>query len=158
MMLNSRWKQTALVVFLVIYLSGGIFTLVQQLLALPFPLSIFMDLGFYEQALQRSLPGGDIYAIRDIGEAYLYPPPALLPVELLNVIPEGIFRGAFFGALDLLMAALLVYLLAGRYGLSLREVWYWFPLSLGFGPLLVTIELGQINMLTQFGLLLLILY
>jgi alpha-1,2-mannosyltransferase len=158
MMLTSRWKQIVLAVFLLIYLAGGIFTLVRQLLALPFPLSIFMDLGFYEQALQRTLSGADMYAVRDIGEAYLYPPTALLPVEALNVVPDTILRGAFFGALDLLMAALLVYVLARRYGLSLREVWYWFPLALGFGPLLVTLGLGQINMLTQFGLLLFLYY
>ncbi len=155
---NLRWKQIVLVVFLVIYLAGGIFTLVRQALALPFPLSIFMDFGFYQNALQRALSGGDMYAVRSIGEAYLYPPPALLLVDILNIIPDPIFRGAFFGALDVLIAVMLVYAIARHYGLGPNDIWYWFPLALGFGPLLVTLEMGQINMLTQFGLLLLFLY
>src|SRR5689334_14197648 len=155
---NSLRARAALIVFLVIYLAGGIYTLVRQVLALPFPLSIFMDFGFYQAALQRALSGGDMYAVRGIGEAYLYPPPALLLVDVLNLIPDTVLRGAFFAALNLLLAALLVYAIARRYQLEMGQVWYWFPLALGFGPLLVTVALGQINMVTQFGLLLLLLY
>lgn len=153
-----RWKQVALIAFLGLYLAGGIYTLVSQLLALPFPLSVFMDWGFYEDALTRTLSGGDMYAIREIGEAFLYPPPSLLFVEALNLIPGPILRGALLGALDLLMAAALVYGLTRKYGLSLEESWYWYVLALGFAPLLVTIEMGQINMLTQFGVGLMFLY
>ena len=130
----------------------------RQLLALPFPLSIFMDFGFYQAALARALSGGDMYAVRSIGEGYLYPPPALLLVDLLNILPDPVFRGAFFAAVDLLLAAGMVYGIARLYGLSLKQVWYWFPLALGFGPLLVTMESGQINMVTEFGLALLVLY
>ena len=155
---KSIWARIALLVFLVIYLAGGTYTLVQQVLALPFPASVFMDFGFYEDALTRTLSGGDMYAVREIGPAFLYPPPALLLVEGLNLIPGPIFRVAFFGALDLLMAAAIVYGVARKYGLGLDEVWYWFPLALGFGPLLVTIEFGQINMVTQFGLALMFFY
>jgi hypothetical protein len=155
---NPRWKRIALVVFLVIYLAGGIFTLVRQVLALPFPDSIFMDFGFYEEALARSLSGGEMYAVREIGPAFLYPPPALLAVEALNLIPEPVLRAAFFGAFDLLMAAAIVYGLTRKYGISLEASWYWYPLALGFGPLLVSIEMGQINMLTQFGLALMLFY
>jgi hypothetical protein len=155
---KSIWIRIALLAFLVIYLAGGIYTLVRQVLALPFPDSVFMDFGFYTDALTRTLSGGDMYAIRGIGPAFLYPPPALLFVEALNLIPGPIFRVAFFGALDLLMAAAIVYGVARKYGLGLDEIWYWFPLALGFGPLLVTMEFGQINMVTQFGLALMFFY
>lgn len=151
-MSSSRWKPVALLAFLTLYLAGGIFTLVRQVLALPFPASVFMDFGFYTDALARTLSGGEMYAVREIGPAFLYPPPALLFVELLNLVPGPIFRAAFFGALDLLMAAGIVYGLTRKYGISLEESWHWYPLALGFGPLLVSIEMGQINMLTQFGL------
>lgn len=151
-------RRLALPTFFVIYLTGAIFTLVRQVMALPFPLSIFMDFGFYEQALQRTLSGRDMYAVRSIGEAYLYPPPALLVVDVLNLIPEFYLRVAFWGALNFLMAATLVYTLARRYKLEWREAWYWFPLTLGFAPLWVTVEFGQINMLTQFGVLLMFLH
>lgn len=157
-MQKSNWVRIALLAFLVIYLAGGIYTLVEQVLALPFPDSVFMDFGFYETALARTLSGADMYAVREIGPAFLYPPPALLLVEVLNLIPGAVFRVALFGALDLLLAAGIVYGVARKYGLGLDEVWYWFPLALGFGPLLVTMELGQINMVTQFGLALMFLY
>lgn len=156
--LKTSLSHFALPVFLLIYLTGAIFTVVKQVLALPFPLSIFMDFGFYEQALRRALSGEDMYAVRNIGEAYLYPPPALLVVDILNLISDFYFRVAFWGALIFLMAGVMVYAVARRYDIKLAEVWYWFPLVLGFGPLLVTVEFGQINMLTQFGLLLLLLY
>jgi alpha-1,2-mannosyltransferase len=157
---NPRWKLIALAVFLTVYLAGGIFTLVRQIQAVPLPFSdsVFMDFGFYENALARTLSGGDMYAIREIGPAFLYPPPALLVVEILNLIPEPLFRVAFFGALDLLMVTLMVYGLTRRYSLNFAQTWYWFPLAFGFAPLLITIEMGQINMLTQFGLALLLLY
>ncbi len=157
---NPRWKMIALAVFFAVYLAGGIFTLVRQIQAVPLPFSeaVFMDFGFYEDALARTLSGGDMYAIREIGPAFLYPPPALLVVEALNLIPEPVFRVAFFGALDLLMVALMVYGLMRKYNLNLAQTWHWFPLAFGFAPLLVTIEMGQINMLTQFGLALMLFY
>lgn len=151
-------RRFVLPAFFVVYLTGAIFTLARQVMALPFPLSIFMDFGFYEQALQRALSGGDMYAVRSIGEAYLYPPPALLLVDILSIIPDFYVRVAFWGALNLLMAAIMVYAVARRYGLEVARVWHWFPLALGFGPLLATLEFGQINMLTQFGLLLMFLH
>lgn len=156
--ITTYLRRLALPVFFIIYLTGAIFTVVRQVMALPFPLSVFMDFGFYEQALQRTLSGGDMYAVRNIGEAYLYPPPALLVVDILNLIPEFYLRVAFWGALNVLMAATMVYTLARRYKLEWGETWYWFPLTLGFAPLWVTIEFGQINMLTQFGVLLMFLH
>lgn len=150
-----RWILPA---FFVVYLTGAIYTVAQQVMSLPFPLSIFMDFGFYAQALQRTLLGGDMYAVRNIGEAYLYPPPALLVVDVLNLIPEFYLRVAFWGALNFLMATILVYTVARRYKLEWGEIWYWFPLTLGFAPLWVTVEFGQINMLTQFGVLLMFLH
>ncbi len=158
MKINPYLLRLAMPVFLIFYLTGAIFTIVQQAMALPFPLSIFMDFGFYEQALRRALAGDDMYAVRSIGEAYLYPPPALLVVDLLSLIPNFYLRGAFWGALNFLMTGGLVYAVTRRYNIRLVEVWYWFPLTLGFAPLLLTIAAGQINMLTQFGLLIMLIY
>src|SRR5258706_15497405 len=106
MMPNPRWTRAALIVFFVLYLAGGIFTLVRQVLAFPVPLSILMDFGFYQNAPERTLSGGDLYAPRGVGEAYLYPPPALLLIDSLNIIPGSVFLGAVLGALELLNAAL----------------------------------------------------
>lgn len=156
--MQTYLRRLALPAFFVVYLTGTIFTVTQHLMALPFPLSIFMDFGFYQQALQRALSGGDMYAVRGIGEAYLYPPPALLIVDVLNLIPDFYMRGAFWGALNFLIAGGIVYAVSRHYNLRLVEVWYWFPLTLGFAPLIVAVQFGQINMLTQFGLLLMFLY
>lgn len=151
-MQKSRWLSIALAVFLVIYIAGGIYTLVQQVLALPFPLSIFMDYNFYSQALARALSGADMYAIREIGPAFLYPPPALLFVDVLNLIPGGIAQGSLFAALDLLMAASLVILICKKYSISLKKTAILCAISVSFAPFMITVEQGQINMLTQFGL------
>jgi hypothetical protein len=155
---KSHWLNTFVAVFLVIYISGGIYTLVQQILALPFPLSVFMDYNFYSQALARSLSGGDMYAIREIGPAYLYPPPALLFIDLLNHIPGITAQGALFAALDILMATTLVYQVCKQYSLSPEKSVLLLAISLSFAPFLVTAQLGQINMLTQFGLGLLFIF
>jgi len=149
---KSRWMVISLAVFLALYIAGGIYTLVQQVLALPFPLSIFMDYNFYSQALARSLSGADMYAIREIGPAFLYPPPALLFVDALNLIPGKIAQGSFFAALDILMATSLVYLVCQKYSIGLKKSALLFAISLSFAPFLITLEQGQINMLTQFGL------
>jgi len=149
---KSHWLSLSLAVFLVIYVAGGIYTLVQQVLALPFPLSIFMDYNFYSQALARALSGSDMYAIREIGPAFLYPPPALLFVDALNFIPGGFAQGSLFAVLDVLMAASLVSLICKKYSISPKKTAIFFAISLAFAPFLLTVELGQINMLTQFGL------
>jgi hypothetical protein len=99
-----------------------------------------------------------MYAVRDVGEAYLYPPPALLAVELIGFLPGKLARGILLAALDVVMACMMVFWVARRYGLHTVDIWYWFPLMLGFGPFLVTMSFGQINMLTQFGLVLMLVY
>jgi hypothetical protein len=61
-------------------------------------------------------------------------------------------------ALALVSAVLMVIMLAGiarLYGFQLRQVWYWFPLALGFAPFFTVIRAGQIDMLTEFGIFLL---
>jgi len=155
---TSRSKRIGLAIFLVVYLAAGVFTTIRQLTQLPLNDSLFMDFGFYEAALQRARSGGDMYAVRGVGEAYLYPPPALLAVELTNFLPGKMARGAFLAVLDVVMACVMVFWVTRRYGLRLTEAWYWFPLTLGFGPFLVTMGFGQINMLTQFGLATMLVY
>lgn len=157
-MFASRPQRIGLIIFLAFYVAAGVFTTVQQLTKLPLIDSLFMDFGFYDAALQRVRSGGDMYAIREVGEAYLYPPPALLAVELTDFLPGKLARGTMLAVLDVLMACAMVLWVARRYALRLSEVWYWFPLALGFGPFLVTMFFGQINMLTQFGLALMLVH
>ncbi len=157
-MFASRPQRIVLIIFLAIYVLAGVFTTVRQLTKLPLMDSLFMDFGFYDAALQRVRSGGDMYAVREVGEAYLYPPPALLAVELTGFLPGKLARGALLAVLDVVMACAMVYWVARRYALRIADIWYWFPLMLGFGPFLVTMFFGQINMLTQFGLALMLVY
>jgi alpha-1,2-mannosyltransferase len=156
--LPSRSQRIGLAIFLVAYVIAGVFTTARQLTKLPLSDSLFMDFGFYDAALQRVRSGGDMYAKRDVGEAYLYPPPALLSVELTSFLPGKWLRGSLFAMLDVAMACAMIFWVARRYSLPIKDVWYWFPLTLGFAPFLVTMFFGQINMLTQFGLALMLIY
>jgi hypothetical protein len=47
---------------------------------------------------------------------------------------------------------------ARHYRLTLRQVWWWFLLALGFAPTLEMLHAGQINMITEFGLFLLFIW
>jgi hypothetical protein len=154
----SRSQRIGLIIFLVVYVLAGVFTTVRQLTKLPLSDSLFMDFGFYDAALQRVRSGGDMYAIREVGEAYLYPPPALLVVELTAFLPGKWARGVFLAVLDVAMACAMLVWVARRYSLTMKDVWYWFPLTFGFAPFLLTALFGQINMLTQFGLVLMLIY
>src|SRR5512133_1940408 len=117
---TSRSQRLGLAIFLVVYVVAGVFTTVRQLTKLPLNDSLFMDFGFYDAALQRVRSGGDMYAIREVGEAYLYPPPALLAVELTSFLPGKWLRGSLFVVLDLVMAYVMLVWVARRYSLSIN--------------------------------------
>jgi hypothetical protein len=155
---KSPWLSVAALTYLAVFVTGGIYTLVKQVLVLPFPFSIFMDYNFYSQALMRALSGGDMYSIREIGEAFLYPPPSLLFVEILHLIPDPIAQGAVFAMLDFFMAAAMVYLVCKKYSISLEKTIFLLAVTLTYAPLLLTAYGGQINMLTGFGLGLLFIF
>ena len=134
--LSSRSQRIGLAIFLVVYVIAGVFTTVQQLTKLPLSDSLFMDFGFYDAALQRVRAGGDMYAIREVGEAYLYPPPALLTVELADFLPGKLARGASLAVLDVVMACAMVFWVARRYALRLIQF------LRGMGP--VWVKAGQL--------------
>lgn len=112
------------------------------------------DFTFYENALKKALAGADPYDVREIGPAFLYPPPALFIVEALNVLREPFLRRVMFTAVNVGILLLLVLGVGRHFGYSARAVWFWFPLAFFFAPALQTLELGQINLTTVLGILL----
>lgn len=112
------------------------------------------DFHLYERALSRALAGTDPYDIRDIGPAFLYPPPSLFVIEAFNISSNTSVR---FYAVLLVNLAIMLWIIrqiAVHFGYSVRDVWFWFPLAFFFAPFLATLQVGQINLITEFGIIL----
>jgi len=119
------------------------------------PATLLEDFGHYERALSSTLMGEDPYEIRRIGPAYLYPPPALLAVEVFSYIQPFSLKVAVYTVTNILLLVVMIRGIARFYGYSLSQTWYWFVLGLGFAPFLELLHIGQINQITQFGIFLL---
>ena len=46
----------------------------------------------------------------------------------------------------------IIYGVAKYYGYSMDKIWYWFVICLGFAPFLELLHIGQINVITMFGI------
>lgn len=112
------------------------------------------DFAFYEDALKKALTGADPYDVREIGPAFLYPPPALFIVEAFDLLHEPLVRRALFMAVNAVILSFIVLGVGAHFGYSARAIWFWFPLAFFFAPALQTLELGQINLVTGLGVLL----
>lgn len=141
----------ALVLFVLVYLTLGLFTELQLIARKPLPGTLFEDFGFYLRALADATNGRDPYAIRNIGPAFLYPPPALFVVWPFAQIGDVLLRAAAFLAVNLVLLGAIVWGVARAFGYRLNRVWWWLPLAFGFGPVLETLHLGQMNLVTEFG-------
>jgi hypothetical protein len=146
----------ALSAYLLVYVALGLFGELSYAATKPIPGSMFEDFGFFLRALADASSGRDPYGIRNIGPAFLYPPPALLLVWPFAQIPDQLLRAAAFLSLNLGLLAAVVWGIARRYGYSFERVWWWFPLAFGFAPVLETLHLGQMNLVAAFGSFLLI--
>ena len=112
------------------------------------------DFQLYERALSKALSGSDPYDIRDIGPAFLYPPASLFVIEAFSISSNASLR--FYVVLFVNVAVMLFMIrqIAHYFGYSIREVWFWVPLAFCFAPLLATLQVGQINLITEFGIML----
>jgi hypothetical protein len=140
------------------YIVLGFTTVLELVGRKPLPDHLIEDFNYYARAYKDAREAGDPYAVRDIGTGFLYPPPALLIVALYARVSSLMPRVALLAATNILLVSLMVYGVGQRYGYMLSDVWWWFPLALGFAPFLETLLLGQINVITQFGILLMLLW
>ncbi|GAB4462219.1 MAG: hypothetical protein Kow0070_20940 [Anaerolineales bacterium] len=112
------------------------------------------DFAFYETALKKALSASDPYDVREIGPAFLYPPPALFVVESVNLLRNPIMRRWLLGGVNLAFLLLIILSVGKYFGYSVKMIWFWFPLAFFFAPAMQTVELGQINLVTEMGILL----
>ncbi|RLT40981.1 MAG: DUF2029 domain-containing protein [Chloroflexi bacterium] len=143
------------VALLFVYLVAGLYTELWLNSIKHIPATLLEDFGHYERALSTTLRGEDPYEIRKIGPAYLYPPPALLAVEVFSYIQPFSLKVAVYTVTNILLLVVMIWGIARYYGYSLSQTWYWFVLGLGFAPFFELLHIGQINQITQFGIFLL---
>jgi alpha-1,2-mannosyltransferase len=151
----SRLRQIIFVICLCIYLAAGIKTQVLFITSRPVYDTLLEDFGFYEQALDNAFTGKGPYFIRSIGQGYLYPPPALFIVEAFHSIKSFYLKFLVYSAFNIVLMVLIVYGIARYYGYSAKKIWYWFVFCLGFAPFLELLHIGQINVMTLFGIFML---
>ncbi len=159
-MKRFRFRVKALLIgaCLFAYVVLGFTTVLELVGRKPLPDHLIEDFNYYARAYKDAFELGDPYAVRDIGTGFLYPPPALLIVGLYARVSSLMPRVALLGATNILLVSLMVYAVGQRHGYTLSDIWWWFPLALGFAPFLETLLLGQINVMTHFGILLLFLW
>jgi hypothetical protein len=148
---HPAWK-VILVIYLLIYLMIGIHTELKQIELFPIPEHLLQDQVYYNRALKAALEHRDPYANRTIGTGYLYPPQALLIIELISRIEPFFLRVAINSVLNVTLLALIVYGIARHYGCSVEQTWYWYVLCFGFAPFFELLHIGQINVITLFGI------
>jgi hypothetical protein len=144
-------KACAVVLCLAVYLVLGLYTEFKLVGVKPLPEKLIEDSHYYRQAYKDARATGDPYAVRDVGTGFLYPPPALLVVGIFSNIYPFLLRASILIVTDVLFVSLMIWGVARRYGHTLADVWWWFPLGLGFAPFLELLHIGQINVITQFG-------
>ena len=145
-------RKVMVTLYLMIYLTTSINTELKQIELFPIPQHLLQDQVYYDRALHAAITGRDPYANRNIGTGYLYPPQALLIVELIRDIRPFFLRVAVNTVLNLVLLACMIYGVASRYGYSLENVWYWYVLCFAFAPFLELLHIGQINVITMFGI------
>jgi alpha-1,2-mannosyltransferase len=151
---NSRFTNLVLGLYLLMYLFAGAITEIGLLAYKPLPQEFLSDFNDYERALVAARAGQDPYAVRLIGPAFLYPPPSLLVIEAFSTLPPPWIRGLAFAIINIALLIGLVVGIARLYHYPLRAVWWWFPLALGFAPFYELLHVGQINVVTEFGIFL----
>jgi hypothetical protein len=146
-------RKVIITLYLLIYLTMGINTELKQIELFPIPDHLLQDQIYYDRALNSALDHRDPYANRNIGTGYLYPPQALLIIELFSHIQPFFLRVAVNSVVNIALLTTAVYGIANYYGYSIEKTWYWYVLCLGFAPFLELLHIGQINMITLFGIL-----
>jgi len=146
------------VIVLLVYIAAGAFTYWRFVQGNPLSDRLHYDFGYYMQGLDAALAGSSPYSDLSLGTGFLYPLPALLLVEFFGHPPLIWLRQVFYLLFNLVLLGGMTWGVARQYHLTLRQVWWWFPLVLGFAPTLEMLHAGQINMITQFGIFLLFIW
>lgn len=112
------------------------------------------DFGYYEIALRRIGEGFSPYEMTKIGKDYLYPPPALFVVELFSSIEPVLLKAIIYCTVNIVLWLGIIYGVLKQYGYTIYQTWYCYVLALCFAPFWELIQVGQINVVTLFGIFL----
>jgi hypothetical protein len=155
---TSKAVKSLIILVLGEYILFGLLTELALLSVKPFPHYLLEDFSYYLRAYHHAALGGDPYQDRSIGTGFLYPPPALLLVGAFALIPGELLRAAVYTGVNLFLLGMMPRGIARYYHLSFQQVWWWFFLAVFFAPLLELLYVGQINLITAFGIFLLFCY
>ena len=109
----------------------------------------------YTPTLNNALEGKDPYAVREaVRGSFMYPPPMLVVIESFHCISSFFRPIAAYMAVNIALMVIMVYGVGRYYGHSLERSWFLFPLALGFTPFVMSLQTGQINVVTEFGIFL----
>lgn len=150
-------RSILIVLYLCLYLAIGFYTELQLIKSKPYN-SLLEDFRFYQRAAFDAFDGRDPYALRDIGEGYLYPPPALLIIEIFSHIKPFYLMAFLYSAANIAFLILMIFGIVKYYGFSSNQMWYLYVIGLGFAPFLELLHVGQINVITMFGIFLLFIW
>ena len=142
----------AIALGLTVYVGVGIYSELE--LCYEEPGTLMEDSACYTRTLSGALEGKGPYEVRVVGRGFLYPPPALLVIEPLRWVSNFLRLAAASMAVNLALLVIMVYGVGRYYGHGLERSWFLFPLALGFFPFLKGLHLGQINVVTEFGIFL----
>jgi len=150
--------QVWMILFLCFYVVCGFYTELKLIIIKPLPSALMQDFKIYEQAFSSMIHGGDPYRILNIGHGYLYPPSALFIVAVFSGIRSLPLQVSLYSTLNVILLVLMVYGVAKHYDYSNAQVGFWYVICLGFAPFLELLTIGQINVITLFGIFMLFLW
>jgi len=149
---SNSARKAVIAFYLFIYLTMGLYTELNLMELFPIPEHLLQDQRYYDRALHAALDHKDPYAVRKIGIGYLYPPQALIIIEPFSHLQPFFVRVAIYSVVNIALLGFMVYGVAKYYRYSIETVWYWFVLCFGFAPFLELLHIGQINVITMFGI------
>jgi alpha-1,2-mannosyltransferase len=116
--------------------------------------NILGDFAVYQRALHKALTGGDPYDIRSVGLGYLYPPPALLLVEIFDLPATRAGQVAFFFSVNLILITAAVWSVEVYYRVPRHILRLCLFLTWNFAPLWELLFIGQVNVFILFSIFL----
>ena len=87
-----------LAIFLVVYLTAGIFTELEFIERKPLPERLVSDFRLYKTAYKQALEGESPY-----NDVFLYPPPSLLVVDFFSHLPNTLLQYAFYLTINIVL-------------------------------------------------------
>lgn len=147
-----------IVVTIAIYLAAGFYTELRLMGSKPLPATLLQDFAHYERALADAQQGIGAYAVRQIGPGYLYPPPSLFLIAIFQFMESVALKAAVYWAINISLLAFIVIGIVRRFGGTAPIAAYWLTLSFAAAPFFELLHIGQINVITLFGIALVFLY